>query len=249
MRACTFVHLLSGRTLWHCATLERVVSDVGDRKYYQAVPEKSIAERLLVAARERIYSDFMTRTRAAPSDRILDVGVSDVINDGANVLERNYPHQSKITACGIGDGVAFQRAFPSARYIRIEPNKMLPFDDHSFEIATSNAVLEHVGSFENQMFFVRELCRVAPRVFISVPNRLFPIEHHTALPLAHYEDSLFRLACRMTGKSEWTREENLILMSRKRLWRLAAPIEKSAAVGYTGLRLGPFSSNLYLAFD
>jgi hypothetical protein len=37
-------------------------------------------------------------------------------------------------------------------------------------------------------------------------------------------------------------------MTRKRLWRLAAPIEKSTAVGYTGLHLGPFSSNLYLAF-
>jgi hypothetical protein len=32
------------------------------------------------------------------------------------------------------------------------------------------------------------------------------------------------------------------------LWRLAAPIKRSTAVGYTGLPLGPFSSNLYLAF-
>ena len=55
------------------------------------------------------------------------------------------------------------------------------------------------------------------------------------------------MACRAAGKSEWTREENLILMTRKLLWRLAAPIERSAAVGYTGLTLGPFSSNLYLA--
>ncbi|MGB8578054.1 MAG: hypothetical protein WCD56_16010 [Pseudolabrys sp.] len=29
-------------------------------------------------------------------------------------------------------------------------------------MATSNAVLEHVGSLENQLFFVHELCRVAP---------------------------------------------------------------------------------------
>jgi hypothetical protein len=32
------------------------------------------------------------------------------------------------------------------------------------------------------------------------------------------------------------------------LWRLAAPIKRSTVVGYTGLLLGPFSSNLYLAF-
>jgi trans-aconitate methyltransferase len=224
------------------------MSEVVDGKYYQAVPAKSLAERFLVAARERIFQDFVARMRPTPLDRILDVGVSDVINDGANVLERTYPHQDKITACGIGEGRDFQAAFPAVDYVRIEPNVRLPFADNSFDIAASNAVLEHVGSFEHQALFVRELCRVAQRVFISVPNRYFPIEHHTALPVAHYEDTMFRMACRVTGKSEWAKEENLILMTRKRLWRLAAPIEKSTAVGYTGLPLGPFSSNLYLAF-
>jgi trans-aconitate methyltransferase len=224
------------------------MSDTVDQKYYQVVAAKSVAERLLVAARERIFRDFMARMRPTPSDRVLDVGVSDVVNDGANLLERAYPHQHNITACGLGEGHAFRAAFPVVDYVRIQPNKRLPFDDGSFDIATSNAVLEHVGSFEHQALLVRELCRVAQRVFITVPNRFFPVEHHTALPVAHYEDNMFRMACRMTGKSEWAQEENLILMTRKRLWRLAAPIEKSTAVGYTGLPLGPFSSNLYLAF-
>jgi hypothetical protein len=219
-----------------------------DQKYYREVPPKSVAEWLLVSARDRIFQDFMARMRPSSSDQILDVGVSDVVNDGANVLERTYLHQSNITACGLGAGFQFKTTFPLVRYFQIEPNVRLPFDDGSFDIATSNAVLEHVGSFENQLLFVRELCRVAQRVFISVPNRFFPIEHHTALPVAHYQDSTFQIACRITGKSEWAREENLILMTRKRLWRLAAPIGKSAAVGYTGLLAGPFSSNLYLAF-
>jgi hypothetical protein len=219
-----------------------------DQEYYREVPSASLAEQLLISARDRIFRDFMARMRPSPADQILDVGVSDVINDGANVLERSYPYQNNVTACGLGAGVQFKNAFPLIRYAQIEPNTRLPFDDNSFDIATSNAVLEHVGSFDNQSLFVRELCRVARRVFISVPNRFFPVEHHTALPIAHYQDSVFQIACRMTGKSEWAREENLILMTRKRLWRLAAPIEKSAAVGYTGLLLGPFSSNLYLAF-
>lgn len=219
-----------------------------DDKYYQAVPAKGIAERLLIAARDRIFRDFMALMSPTASDRILDVGVSDVINGGANVLERAYPHPHNITACGLGDGLGFRAAFPAADYVRIAPNMRLPFDGGRFEIATSNAVLEHVGSFAHQAFFVQELCRVARRVFISVPNRFFPIEHHTALPFAHYGDATFRMACRMTGKSEWANEENLILMTRKLLWRLAAPIKRDATVGYTGLQLGPFSSNLYLAF-
>ena len=218
-----------------------------EEEYYRAVPRASLAERLLVAARDQIFRDFQARMRPSPSDRILDVGVSDVVNAGANFLERCYPHPDKITACGLGEGTEFQIAFPAVGYVRIEPNVRLPFDDGSFDIATSNAVLEHVGSSQNQRFFASELCRVAARVFVSVPNRLFPIEHHTALPIAHYADSLFNIACRMTGQSQWAREENLILMTRRRLRRVVAPIGRNVQIGYTGLRLGPFSSNLYLA--
>ena len=79
-----------------------------------------------------------------------------------------------------------------------------------------------------------------------MPHKFFPIVYHTALPLVHFQKRTFELACAATGKSEWTREENLILMT-KLLWRLATPIRKRAAVGYTGMRLGPFSSNLFLA--
>ena len=142
-----------------------------------------LAEQLLLAARDRIFRDFVSRMHPSPRDEILDVGVSDVINDSANVLERSYQHQEKITACGLGAGIEFKAAYPLCRYIQIEPNTRLPFGDNSFDIATSNAVLEHVGSYENQMLFVKELCRVANRVFVTVPNRFFPIEHHTALPL------------------------------------------------------------------
>jgi hypothetical protein len=219
-----------------------------DEKYYREVLPGGAVERFLISARNRIFQDFKTHTRPSQSDEVLDVGVSDVVNDGANVLERSYEHQKNITACGLGAGIQFKKAFPLVRYVQIEPNVPLPFGDDTFHIATSNAVLEHVGSQENQAFFVNELCRVAQRVFISVPNRFFPIEHHTALPIVHYQDNIFQIACRITGKSEWARDENLILMTRKRLRQLAAPIKKKATIGYTGLLLGPFSSNLYLVF-
>ena len=218
-----------------------------DAKYYEAVAPRSAAEKLLVTARDRIYADFIREMRPAPTDRILDVGISDVLNDSANVLERKYPYPEQITACGLGDAFEFQVEFPAVRYVRIEPNARLPFRMREFDIATANAVLEHVGSPENQAFFVSELCRVAKRVFISVPHRYFPVEHHTALPLVHYFERTFQRACAMTGKAEWTRPENLILMSRRRLRELVPNRTRKVSVGYTGLRLGPLSSNLFLA--
>ena len=227
------------------------IADTGsgmDEQYYQVASPRSWGERLAVVARDRIYVDILRHCRPAPDETILDVGVSDVVTDAANMLERKYPHPEHITAAGLGEGAAFKAAYPKVTYRRIEANRPLPFADKAFDIATSNAVLEHVGSVPHQMAFVRELSRVANRVFISVPNRYFPVEHHTAIPLLHFWTKSFGLACRGLGKSEWADERNLILMSRQHLASLA-PQGSAPAVGHTGIRLGAFSSNLFLYID
>ena len=50
----------------------------------------------------------------------------------------------------------------------------------------SNAVIEHVGGRAEQRRFVDESLRVAPRAFVTTPNRWFPVEVHTRLPLVHW---------------------------------------------------------------
>jgi SAM-dependent methyltransferase len=219
-----------------------------DEQYYQVAAPRSLGERLAVVARDRIYADIIRYCRPALHETILDVGVSDVVTDAANMLERKYPHPERITAAGLGEGGAFRDAYPKVTYRQIEANRPLPFTDQAFDIATSNAVLEHVGSVPHQVVFVRELSRVAKRVFISVPNRYFPVEHHTAIPLLHFWTKSFGLACSWLGKADWADERNLILMSRRYLASLA-PEGSAPAIGYTGIRLGPFSSNLFLYID
>jgi hypothetical protein len=216
-----------------------------DERFYQAANKASLATKLMIRARDQIYADFMEKCRPALTDGLLDVGVSDVVNDAANLLERAYPHRQNITAVGLGSGEDFRAAFPEVAYRRIVAGEKLPFADRSFNFAVSNAVLEHVGDAERQKAFVTELFRVSKSVFLTVPNRFFPVEHHTAIPLLHWTDSSFRWACRLTEKDEWARTENLILMSRSRLLA-SAPDGADIAWGYTGLRLGPFSSNMFL---
>lgn len=222
------------------AAVERV-----DTKYYQAAPPHSLGERLVVAARNRMFADFMHLCAPAPDDAVLDVGVSDVVNDGANMLEQKYPWQHRITAAGLGVANEFRAAFPAAAYVQIEAGRPLPFADKTFRIATANAVLEHVGSRNAQIAFISELLRVADTIFVTVPHRYFPVEHHTALPLLHYWDWSFALACNLSGRQEWASPRNLILMTRRRLSDLL-PSGLPHAIGYSGLQLGPLSSNLYL---
>jgi SAM-dependent methyltransferase len=168
-----------------------------------------------------------------------------VIANAPNVLERRYPFPERITALGLGSAENFRAAFPRVAYRQIAADQPLPFADGSFDIATSNAVLEHVGSPEKQRRFVAELMRVGARVFLTVPHRFFPVEHHTAIPLLHWTDFGFAVACRLFGKQDWSRSEHLILMSRRRL-RATSPADARVRIGATGILLGPCSSNLYL---
>jgi len=214
-----------------------------DDRYYQVATPGSPVERMVVRGREAIYQDFIQKVLPAPDATILDVGVSDVITDAANMLERRYPHPGQITAAGLGRADGFRAAHPNVGYVQIAAGQPLPYPDRHFAIATSNAVLEHVGSREAQYDFIRELMRVSHQLYVTVPHRYFPIEHHTNIPLLHWTNQSFSVACRLAGKKEWAQPSNLIMMSKHRLSRLFTGIR--VEVGYTGIRLGPFSSNLY----
>jgi len=217
-----------------------------DREYYEVIGDRSWAEKLLLRARKRMHQDFLRVVDLDKDTTILDVGVSNVQVQGANFLESVYPHPEKISACGLGDGAEFVTAFPDVSYTQIVPNNRLPYGDRSFEVATANAVLEHVGSIEKQKAFISELRRVARQVFLTVPHRYFPVEHHTSIPVLHYTDPTFRLACSVLGKERWLAPEHLILMTKRQLRHLSS---SGGEIGYTGIALGPFSSNLFLYID
>jgi hypothetical protein len=213
-----------------------------DEQYFQVVKPGSLAERLLRSARLNMYKDFIRLCRPDATTTILDVGVSDVVNDASNFLEQHHTHPGQITAAGIGAGQGVAEAYGLAGFVQIEPNAPLPFADKTFDIATSNAVIEHTGSREAQRAFFDELSRVSRQVFLTAPNRYFPVEHHTAIPLMHFWRPTFTLACKTLRKDEWLDPANLILTGIDDMKALTP----AGRVGYTGLPLGPFSSNMYI---
>jgi hypothetical protein len=62
----------------------------------------------------------------------------------------------------------------------------LPFSDQSFDIAFSNSVIEHVGTWEAQTAFADEVRRVGRKYFVQTPNRHFPIESHYLFPFFQF---------------------------------------------------------------
>ena len=151
-----------------------------------------LAAQASLRNRQRKLALFMEAMRPGPDTRIVDVGVGDTgfgtepgVAASHNFFEALYPWPEQITAVSDVPLPNFSRAFPRVRCVTASGTE-LPFEDDAFDIAFSNAVVEHVGERSVQRRFVAELCRVAPRVFVSTPNRWFPVETHTLVPLAHW---------------------------------------------------------------
>ena len=112
------------------------------------------------------------------SDLILDIGGTafnwNLINykHPLTLLNLSIPSNadklSKKFSCVAGDGTNMK------------------YKDKQFDIVFSNSVIEHVGTFENQVKFAKEVCRVGKRLWIQTPAKEFFFEPHYLTPFVHW---------------------------------------------------------------
>jgi len=177
-----------------------------------------LADAISLRSRRRKLALFLEVIGPTPATTVLDVGVDEVsLGDAGgqsgctthNLLEERYPWPERLTALGLHDGARFRERYPQIAYVQGDACA-LPFADGAFDVVHSNAVIEHVGGRERQEAFVREALRVGRRVFVTTPNRWFPIEVHTRLPLVHWlPEGPAGRAYDLAGKS-WARENRLL---------------------------------------
>jgi SAM-dependent methyltransferase len=195
-----------------------------DRFYRTLLLNQRFAGRLSRKAREGVYRSFLERMRPTAHDTVLDVGVSvdgEVVREESNILEQLYPYRQNITMLGIHEGKILEQRYPGAVYVRTVPGQPFPFADRQFDICHCNAVIEHVGREEDRRFFLNEVLRVGQRVFLTTPNRWYPVELHKMIPFLHwFPQDWYRALLRALGDEVLGSEENLNLLSRRQLDRL-----------------------------
>ena len=211
--------------------------------YYANSGTVPFASRVSFHVRRKMFRLFMEFVRPGPATRVLDVGVTnDDTHQESNYFEQMYPYPQNITCVGTEDGSHLARRYPGLTYRQVRTGESLPFGDLAFDVVFSNAVIEHVGSRAAQAAFARELCRVGRCFFITTPDRRFPIEHHTGLPLLHYlPPAVFRSMLRGTRYRHWAEESNLNILTARELARL---FPAQASVEVRSIRLAGWPSNL-----
>ena len=118
----------------------------------------------------------------------------------------------------------------------------LPFADDAFDLVYANAVIEHVGSLEDQQQFVREIDRVGRSWVITTPNRWFPVEAHYHTTWSHWRrDWCPRgTVTRLLGRRDL---ESLLVDGQVRGWPILSPtLTAFKAAPIPERRLAPVSS-------
>lgn len=203
-----------------------------------------LVARISWRVRGRIFRLFLDTFSPNERTKVLDVGVmGDAMSEEieSNYFERLYPHPEMVTGVTPEDPSRLQKQFPLSRFTRAD-GRALPFGDQSFDIVFSGAVIEHVGSRENQRQFVREACRVGRNVFITTPNRFFPVEAHSYLPLiSYFPPRVFRGILSTVGLHELAKEEKLNLLTEHELLQL---FDSAAQPRIVRIRLCLLTQNL-----
>jgi ubiquinone/menaquinone biosynthesis C-methylase UbiE len=122
---------------------------------------------------------FLALIAPKPEDRLLDIGGAKYTwSVDAGGEGRFHVTLANLVFGGESEDKRFTNLVADAT--------ALPLADNSFDIAYSNSVIEHVGSFAKQMAFANEARRVARKLWIQTPARSFPVEPHLVAPFIQF---------------------------------------------------------------
>lgn len=207
-------------------------------------PLTKIRTKVSFKARKKMFSLFMKIVKPRVDDEVLDLGVTpDTSLYESNFFEKMYPYPKNLTVASVEDCRFLVDEYALKDFVKTTADEKLPFCDGQFDILFCNAVIEHVGTRESQKFFLNECCRVAKKVFITTPNRYFPMEMHTFIPLLHWMPwPIFQRIVKVIKRNDgqfWADIKNLNLLSKRDILQM-----KNMEINY--IRMLGFRSNIII---
>ena len=152
----------------------------------------------------------------------LDIGTtSDDKNASSNIVIKNIKNIEKFKC--ISDQIVnsdfFHKSLNKSITEKFSENELYDF---SSDLVVSNATIEHVGNTLNQKKMLENIIKLTKKIFIlTTPNRFYPIELHTKIPLIHwFPKSIYRKILKILGLSFYANEENLNLLSVNELKKM-----------------------------
>ena len=164
--------------------MNKVLKILLDRRY-----------RLFQPLRTRRHQLFLRVMRPGSNSTILDVG-------GTPGWWNQHNYQGKVVLANIQDRTHYPNLSSNFEYVQADGRRLL-FQDKNFDIVFSNSVIEHVGTWVDQVSFAQEIRRVGKTYWIQTPSRSFPFEPHFNCPLFQYLPLSIRLIIAKDWPLSW----------------------------------------------
>ena len=160
--------------------------------------------------RQRKLDLFFQTLRPAASDSLLDVGGAAGM-DGE--FGRLYSFFDDVTTLNLAPIAA-----RGVKHFVLGDACAMPFADRSYDWVFSNAVIEHVGDWDQQQKMAGEIRRVARKGYaVITPNLAFPVDPHSYLPFFHWLPCRQRERVAAAALGRYLDFEPYWMLSRKNL--------------------------------
>ena len=176
----------------------------------------------------------------------LDIGTtSDDKNASSNIVIKNIKNidNFKCISDQMVNSDFFNKKLKKSITEEFSENELHEF---SSDLVISNATIEHVGGELKQKKMIENIIKLAKKIFIiTTPNRFYPIELHTKIPLIHWlPKSTYRKILKFLGLSFYANEENLNLLSANELKKILNNQKITYEIKF--LKLMFFKSNIII---
>jgi hypothetical protein len=209
-----------------------------------------ILEKIVNNARNEFFNILKINTKYSKKKNIIDIGTTPSLDDLQNIILSKIKDNKNITCLSNLNCKILLKKYPNIKKILIGDGRNNNLPNNFFDIVHSNATIEHVGSYKNQLLFIKECIRISKKyVFIQTPNRYYPLDFHTILPLIHWlPKNIHRKILKIIGLNFYSLEKNLNLLSKKDLINLCKElnIKNYKIIKY---RLFFMTSNLILLIE
>ena len=181
-----------------------------------------IFQKITLKARNEFFNLFLVNNNYSKDKSIIDIGSTPSLEKEQNIFLENIKDNQNVTCLSNQDCRILKKKYKNIKNILIGNAKNTMLENDSFDIVHSNATIEHVGSFENQVAFVKEMFRISNEsIFIQTPNRFYPLDFHTILPFIHWlPKKIHRKILKLMNLDFYSKEENLNLLSIKDLKKI-----------------------------
>jgi ubiquinone/menaquinone biosynthesis C-methylase UbiE len=220
---------MNSKTIYNYSTTDSIFKSWGLNKY-----------------RSKIHNIFLESFVFTKKTRIIDIGSTQLLDEYENILLKKYKYKNNITCFSNQNLINLKKKYKKIKILQGDGRKT-NLKKNSYDIAYSSATIEHVGSFLNQVKFIKEMLRVAKKgIFVTTPNRYFPFDLHTFLPLIHIlPKRIHRRILKFFGYKFLSQEKNLNLLGKSDLTKICEKL-KVSRYEIKKIKVLLFTSNLLL---